>query len=760
MTERLLDTKQEGFSAGPIRQTSVSSDPELQHLVIDPSDRISLLWKDVNYSIATQKGTMSILSDITGFAEAGHLTAIMGPSGSGKTTLLNVLAGRVPQQSKASLEGEVHLKIGHRPLVNVNDLDMPLVSAYVEQHDALFALSTVRETFDFVAKLRLFELPREEQKRRVEDVIAELGLTPAADTRVGSDMPGQRGVSGGERKRVGLGCELLHRPRLLFLDEPTSGLDSFQALQVMHTLKELASMGHTVVCSVHQPRSSIYSMFDKLVLLAGGRTVYCGPAGTEASGYFSGVGFPVPSSFNPADHFLDVISIDQRPSEKEETTRRVQMLQDAHANANTNSQPGGTRGEMAGGRETILAKIAELSQETDEEKGGKPAGSTGAAMNRTVTAASLSGGPDGARSMVPSQSPSSSGASGREPHQPTGTFKLAPLSVSLPLLLRRSWKELTRDVFALGIKWAFNFFFTLMFGFVYFRMDFSETSLQDRTGIIFFLAMNQAFGATIGTAQAIPRQLRVVTRERAAKLYRVFPFWLSTFLCSLPLETLPQILFGVITYYMVNLRHGVNHLFVFVAILLLENFVGIAIGMFLSSAITNVEAVPQVAPAVTIIFLMFSGFFLNEDSIPAVFSPLKYISFIRYAFQALCVNELRDAKFCDGIPPGRPCIEGNDMLEGYLHFGNVKIWENAIWLAVEIAGFNILAFIVLCLRRPAFLSLQPPKPKEGRQGTEFASLAAIDGKRAEEMSRGEAGSNGKREGISRSRDGEVAASEV
>ncbi len=87
-----------------------------------------------------------------------------------------------------------------------------------------------------------------------------------------------RGLSGGEKKRLSIGCELIGSPSLIFLDEPTTGLDAFQAQVVVATLKALAQAGHTVVTSLHQPRSSIFSLFDDLVLLSEGRAVYAGPA--------------------------------------------------------------------------------------------------------------------------------------------------------------------------------------------------------------------------------------------------------------------------------------------------------------------------------------------------------------------------------------------------------------------------------------------------------------------------------------------------
>ena len=103
----------------------------------------------------------------------------------------------------------------------------------------------------------------------------------------------RRGVSGGEKKRVSIGIELLSQPSVLFLDEPTSGLDSKTAKNLVETLRALALEGRTIVCTIHQPQSSIYSLFDKILLLSNGRVMYLGPV-TEAVPYFEKLGYACP----------------------------------------------------------------------------------------------------------------------------------------------------------------------------------------------------------------------------------------------------------------------------------------------------------------------------------------------------------------------------------------------------------------------------------------------------------------------------------
>ena len=188
----------------------------------------------------------------------------------------------------------------------------------------------MRETLLFSARLRLpADTPPAARRARVDAVVRTLGLRACADTRVGSGLA--RGISGGERKRLALGVELVINPPLLFLDEPTSGLDAFNAQAVMSSLKLLASTGRAVVACLHQPRSSITTLFDALLLLSEGRVMFSGAA-PDALPFFQRWGFACPEHTNPSDFYLDAISLSFHSPQAEAASRaRVALLADAYA---------------------------------------------------------------------------------------------------------------------------------------------------------------------------------------------------------------------------------------------------------------------------------------------------------------------------------------------------------------------------------------------------------------------------------------------
>ncbi|XWS60839.1 hypothetical protein CRYUN_Cryun07bG0071800 [Craigia yunnanensis] len=238
-----------------------------------------------------------LLNDISGQAMRGEIMAIMGPSGAGKSTFLDALAGRIAQ---GSLEGSV--RIDGKP---VTASYMKMISSYVMQDDQLFPMLTVHETFMFAAEVRLPpSISIEEKKKRVNELLDQLGLESAAHTYIGDE--GRRGVSGGERRRVSIGIDIIHKPSLLFLDEPTSGLDSTSAYSVVEKVKDISRGGSIVLMTIHQPSYRIQLLLDRITVLARGRLIYMGSP-TSVPAHLSGFGRPIPDGENSLEYLLDVI---------------------------------------------------------------------------------------------------------------------------------------------------------------------------------------------------------------------------------------------------------------------------------------------------------------------------------------------------------------------------------------------------------------------------------------------------------------------
>ncbi|KAF0688348.1 Aste57867_20028 [Aphanomyces stellatus] len=265
--------------------------------------KVTLEWKNVNMSVKIKNQVTKktdekrILQNVQGSASPGQLVVLMGPSGAGKSSMLDVISGRNKNfTGSVTVNGQKWTK------------QMNRYASYVMQDDVFYPTLTVKEHLMFQAELRMGKTFNDVQREaRVDYVIDELGLTKCRDSQIGGGAD-VRGLSGGERKRLSFATEILTNPSLLFVDEPTSGLDSFMAESVVLQLQKLAREGRTVVATIHQPSSELYTLFDQLYLLSGGRTIYNGKA-SEAVGYFASQGLQCPTYMNPSDYFMRQIIV-------------------------------------------------------------------------------------------------------------------------------------------------------------------------------------------------------------------------------------------------------------------------------------------------------------------------------------------------------------------------------------------------------------------------------------------------------------------
>eukprot|EP00210_Caulerpa_lentillifera_P002781 g2657.t1 len=221
---------------------------------------------------------ITILQKMSGFCLPGEMTAIMGPSGSGKTVLLDILSAR---KNIGHIEGEIKYS-AQSPTASF----LRKHTGYVEQFSSLIENLTVYEMLTYTAQLkRPFEEPRNEKKRAVDELIEKLALSSCRDIKIG-DPHLDRGISGGQNKRVNIGVALITNPLFLFMDEPISGLDSYTANEVMEVVKSLIDDGISLCAALHSPTPMTFRLFDRIILLVQGTMVFFGKR-AEMSDYFS-----------------------------------------------------------------------------------------------------------------------------------------------------------------------------------------------------------------------------------------------------------------------------------------------------------------------------------------------------------------------------------------------------------------------------------------------------------------------------------------
>jgi ABC-type multidrug transport system ATPase subunit/ABC-type multidrug transport system permease subunit len=605
--------------------------------------RIAMVWEKINLSVMVKDPSRSnmlktsykqkpILQEISGKAVSGELLAIMGPTGCGKTSLMNILAGRVAglSASDTALSGNIYINGLPR-----DDAAFRRYSAYVLQDDRLYPHLTVHETLMMSAHFFLpDEVTYEQKENLVTSVINELGLVKTRDTIIGDERV--RGVSGGERKRANIAVQLISDPAVLFLDEPTSGLDSFQAQAVMEAMKNMALNGRLVITVIHQPRSSIFDMFDKLLLLSQGRSIFLGDS-RDASSFFVESGFSMPRFFNPADFFLDILSPDSRTAEL-----------DAAAN-------------------NRISQLAEAwKQKLD--------------LNALVSA-----------------------RASEQIEAAPRTFTAQRFFRNLGILFWRAWSELSRDIPVIMFKIVLSTFFGCIIGAIYNNISNDQASIFNREGLLFIIVLNQAFNNAIGVASTFPKEKIIVNRERSAGAYDTLSYFFAKFLAEMPINVIPGIVFGTLIYWIVGLnrvRYGY-----FLLILLLEVVTAIALGLAVSAASPNADFASAIVIPIVIIPLIFGGFYINLDSLPIVANWVPYASFLRWAFQALIINEFQGETFnCSGGSTSQ-CLQSGTEVINSLSFNNEDLRQSVLGLGCCLVIFLLAAIMFLELNRLTFLPL-------------------------------------------------------
>nr|ATB19617.1 putative ABCG7 [Juniperus indica] len=612
-----------------------SSEEELQGGIVP----VSLQWRNITCTLSDRAGkTMRfLLTNVSGKAKPGRLLAIMGPSGSGKTTLLNVLAGQLVASPRLHLVGRLY--------VNGNPFSSASHKiAYVRQEDLFFSQLTVRETLSLAAELQLSKLTSSEDREKyVDDLLNRLGLVSCADCIVGDAKV--RGISGGEKKRLSVACELIASPSVIFADEPTTGLDAFQAEKVMETLQKLAQDGHTVVCSIHQPRGSIYAKFDDLILLSEGAVVYAGPAKEEPLSYFSKYGFICDEHVNPAEFFADLISVDYSSNQSEESSRnRIDYLVEVFAKKYADEVDGSLNLELQ------TSKIYTARRKFVSRK--------------------------------------------------VGLWK------QFHLLLKRAWMQATRDGPTNKVRARMSVASALIFGSIFWRMGLSQTSIQDRMGLLQVAAINTAMAALTKTVGVFPKERAISDRERAKGSYAVGPYLFSKLLAEIPVGAVFPLLFGTIVYPMARLHPTLSRFVKFSTIVTVESFTASAMGLTVGAMVPTTEAAMALGPSLMTVFLVFGGYYVNSENTPVVFRWIPRISLIRWAFQALCINEFSGLQFEQ--QHSFDLETGEQVLER-LSFGGSSVGDSLAQEGCILLFWYWMTYVLLKTKKPKYQALEIPQ---------------------------------------------------
>ncbi|KAL9046081.1 MAG: hypothetical protein Q9214_000991, partial [Letrouitia sp. 1 TL-2023] len=514
-----------------------------------------------------EKQWKPILRNINAKIPSGTLTAILGGSGSGKTSVLHAMSHRIDSD---------RLRVTGSILYNGSANISSVRSAYVLQQDVLLPTLTVKETLLYAAELRLpLSTSADERRRVVDEVILELGLKECANTRIGNNI--HKGCSGGEKRRTSLGVQMLANPSVLFLDEVTTGLDATSAHQLIATLKSLASKGRTIIVTIHQPRSEIWGLFDRLLLLSGGSSIYSGPV-NGCIQYFEDIGYDLPPFVNPAEYLIDLAAVDHRSLELEEaSSARVDILKKAWRAISDNRSS------------WYFDEKFETHDEVDE---------------------------------------------GGSKNYPTA------LGRQVRVLIMRTLKVTWRDPLGMAGSLLEAFSMAIITGWIFLNLDGSLSGIRSREGALYTAAALQGYLILLFETYRLTIDIELFDREFSEGVLDVPSFLISRRIARIFVEDVPvPLIYSVIFYFMVGFRTNASQFFIFFAITLLTHYIAVTLAMLCIAVSRNFAGASLIANMAYTLQSLACGFFVQSNQIPVWVRWLKWTAYVFYAFGAHAANE-------------------------------------------------------------------------------------------------------------------------
>ncbi|XP_063360799.1 ATP-binding cassette subfamily G member 4-like [Cydia amplana] len=596
---------------------SISLETSSTSLTEDSSLNIS--FENLNYTVRQgifNRGRKVILNNLSGTFNSGELTVIVGQSGAGKSTLMDILAGyRNETQGKIYVNGRIRKPKWFRRR-----------SCYILQDDKVQDMLTIEESLTIAAELKLGNhISKEQKTRRIREIITALGLREVRDTRAAQ-------LSGGQRKRLAIGLELICDPPVMFLDEPTSGLDSSTSKQMVYMLQMLAHQGRTVVVTMHQPSAALLQMVDRLYAVVAGQCAYMGSVDNLIP-FFENIHLNCPKFHNPVDFLIEICG--EQPDKLINYIENGQDMQWLHNISNESDD-----------------KLLEIFKTDLYEK---------------VFLTAL---------PSPKEDPTSKILLALKSTYSTSTWKQFTTLTRRALLC--AWRDPHFTLIMTGIHCAM----ALFVGVLFFNIGEDAKHTIDNYNFLSYSVMFVMFTAFSAVSIKFPLQFPMVKREHFNRWYTPGAYYVSTLVAALPAQTVCTLCYSCIAYWLTGQPPEIIRFGSFCVILLMVSYTALCVGL-LNGSLFDIKHAMIFGPLFIMPFTVFSGFFLHLPDSPAFFRWLFHASFLKHGLVGLCITIF-------GM--GRPRLPCSEI---YCHYTYPRFLLKEVGMLNEQYSVVILAFAVI-----------------------------------------------------------------
>eukprot|EP01113_Clastostelium_recurvatum_P037483 TRINITY_DN5489_c0_g1_i3.p1 TRINITY_DN5489_c0_g1~~TRINITY_DN5489_c0_g1_i3.p1 ORF type:complete len:1654 (-),score=318.95 TRINITY_DN5489_c0_g1_i3:50-5011(-) len=602
----------------------------------------------------------SILHDISLYVRPGSMVLVLGAPASGKSSIFKSLANR--KDKGVQEEGEV-LFNGHHidPLTHHRDV------MYVQQTDNHMPLLTVRETLDFSSRLQqCSSIDEDQRKERVNVVLKVLGLDLAADTIVGSNLV--RGVSGGQRKRVTVGIEMVKGSNFGLLDEPTTGLDSTTSLEVVRAVRDLARVGRmSMLVSLLQAPQEVFELFDMLLIVSKGEQVYFGPR-DKAVEYFADLEFDAPEGENPAEFLQEVADYPYKYSR--DLPPKLKEAKDFAAAYKESQYYTDTLRVIDNPDELFKGVKAQDWGQWAKTQSPRPGQTQRNAQGEPIH-------PQDSKDKKDSEPPPNDYDRGAKKKR-WGWGKKDQDHDHVQVYAASTWTQTKwnfwraftmtkRSLAQVRARCIKSIFMGLVLGSLFWQIDNDQLGANSRQGVVFFALTFTLFGSFV----AIPGffvERAVFYDQRASRWYKTWTYLMANIALEIPIALVESVLFGSILYWMVGLKASADAFIYFLLMLFVVDLMAQIFVRMLSIITPTVDLASTITPVVFSFFLLMCGFIVRRPVIPGWWIWMYWADPVHWAIEGLLSSELANTQYyCTPqqlLPPG-------DTLDGQLILNKV-----------------------------------------------------------------------------------------